>query len=208
MQTPRFLKAAVVAHPTLFGGLRIDVGHIALTLLAVFGGGVAGYFESQPTTTIIQALQSWSTAKPLLLGALVVGGTALIAQAKKSYLTWQTKNAPTVVVPPAPPAMTVIALFCFVLGAAGCSNSVKNANAANDLTSLGACVENEVINLHVTDAIAVITACGPEEGAAILAELDAIFASPSLSARVPPAQLAALKTSRHAAAAQYPPAAQ
>lgn len=203
MQTPRLLKAAVVQHPTLFGGLRIDVGHVLLTLLAVFGGAIAGYFESEPTTTLIAALQSWSTAKPLLIGALEAGGLAIIAQAKQSYLTWQNRP-PATVVPPAPPLISVI---CFCVCLFGCDAQTRAA-VANSLESEAACVENQVVNLHATDAVAVIVACGPQEGATILAILDGIFASPTKSAAVPPAQLATLKASRHAAANQYPPAAQ
>lgn len=107
---PHFLKVAVITHPTLFGklgGLRIDVGHILLTVALTFAGAALGYLEAEPTTTLVAALSTWATAKPILLGAVGVGLAAVVAMAKNTFLTPppSTTNA----VPPVPPALTVVA---------------------------------------------------------------------------------------------------
>ncbi len=76
-----------------------DIRHTLLTVASVFGGAVIGYLESQPTTSLLEALQSWKTAQPVLIGALFAGLSTLLAMAKSSFID----KSPAI--PPAPPAM-------------------------------------------------------------------------------------------------------
>ena len=201
MQAPHFLKLAVITHPTFLGGLRVDVGHVLLVLFWAFVGAAAAYLEAEPTTALVTALTSWSAAKPLLIGALLAGAGAVVNQAKQSFLTGTGK---TNAVPPAPPALTVVA-FCLLalcLLLPSCTPA-KQAVVASTLEAEAGCVTNQVYNLHQTDAIVIIEACGPQEGAVILSLLDGLFAS-QRAASLPPAQLEALKASAHGAAAKYP----
>lgn len=69
-----------------------ELMHFVILVGTAFGGAVLGYFQSQPTVSIFEALQSWTTAKPLVFGALFAGVTAVIALAKQSFIS-----------PPAPP---------------------------------------------------------------------------------------------------------
>lgn len=74
---------AVVIETT---GWLVDIQHVVLLLLSAFVGAVVSYLSSQPTTTLVQALQSWSTAWPMLKSALVVGAVAALALLKNSAL--------------------------------------------------------------------------------------------------------------------------
>jgi hypothetical protein len=53
---------------------------------SVFVGAVVGYLQSQPTSSIFGALQSWQTAKPLLIGAVVAGVGAVWALAQHTFI--------------------------------------------------------------------------------------------------------------------------
>ena len=70
------------------GSMQIswDLQHSLIMVGSTVGGAVLGYLESQPTTSLIAALGSWSTAKPLLFGALSVAIAALISLAKQTFV--------------------------------------------------------------------------------------------------------------------------
>src|ERR1700759_646526 len=198
MVTPPFLPAALVTRP----GFRFDAAHVLLVLCTTFAGAAIGYVTSEPTVAVVTALMAWSTAKPLVIGAAVAGLTAIVNLAKQSYLAPKEGSpAPPSPVPPAPPPPLTIVCLAIAAACFGCDAQTRAA-VAGGLEAEAACVDNQVATLHQTDAVQIIIACGPQEGATILAILDGIFASPAKSAALPPAQLASLKASRHAAASQ------
>jgi hypothetical protein len=79
---PRWYRAAVVETNTVL----VDIQHVGLLVLSIFAGGVVSYLSSQPTTTIFEALTSWSTAEPLLKAALTTGLIAVFALLKDSII--------------------------------------------------------------------------------------------------------------------------
>jgi hypothetical protein len=86
-----FLKRVVLAHAGF--GLAIQVQHVLVQILMAGLGAVGTYFLSKPTTTLVEALSSWTTAKPLLLGALGVFLVTVAAQAQQSFFSGGTTPA-------------------------------------------------------------------------------------------------------------------
>ena len=67
--------------------VKFDWQHWALLGGSAAVGALVTYFESIPTAQFISGLQSWTTAQPLLWGALVAVGGALLTMAKHTFLT-------------------------------------------------------------------------------------------------------------------------
>lgn len=63
-----------------------DWRHTLILAASTAGGALVTYFEAEPTATLLSAFQSWTTAKPLLVGAALAAVTALVALAKQTFL--------------------------------------------------------------------------------------------------------------------------
>jgi hypothetical protein len=75
--------------------VKWDLGHSIGLVASTFLGGAIGYLEQQSTVTIVAALTSWSTAKPILISALAFGLVSLLAMAKQSFLVPGTPTKPS-----------------------------------------------------------------------------------------------------------------
>lgn len=73
---------------------KIDYHHWLILGASAAVGAIMAYLQSQQPGDIIQALGSWTTAKPLVFGALSAAVMAILALAKQSFVS----------TPPAPPA--------------------------------------------------------------------------------------------------------
>jgi hypothetical protein len=77
------LSSPIVVTPAV----RFEVQHVLAVLGSAFAGALITYWLSQPTQTIIGALSSWSSARPLLINGLAVAIIATLTMAQKSFLT-------------------------------------------------------------------------------------------------------------------------
>jgi hypothetical protein len=73
-----------------------DIQHWLLLFGSAVIGAVGTYLSSQSPTSLIQSLQSWTTAKPILLGALAAAVSAVVLLAKHTFIT-QTPSNPDAV---------------------------------------------------------------------------------------------------------------
>ena len=95
-----FLRKVLYAHAGL--GLAIQVQHVLLMLVYAGAGAALAYFRAVPTLSLIQALSSWNTAWPLLLGAGGAFLAAVLAQAQQSLFSGGASAAGKKSAPPYP----------------------------------------------------------------------------------------------------------
>lgn len=168
------LSSAVVETPSV----RYEVQHGLAVLLYAFAGAVVGYLQTEPATAITAAITHWDSAKPMLIGAVVAGVIATLAQAQKSFFT---------------AAIAVFGVLALAVTVAACTPTAR-APVENDFTKIAACVEDQVVNQHATDVGTVIAACGSNLPQLVMDIIRAIFDAPSAKA-LPPMQLEKLHKS-------------
>ncbi len=73
---------------------NVDWEHAVMWTTSAVGGALVAFLGRQDPTTLVQALSSMQTAKPLLAGALVAVLGSMIATAKKSWVEKPASAAP------------------------------------------------------------------------------------------------------------------
>jgi hypothetical protein len=84
-------KRSAVAFAGLPHWLTVGV----TTLGSAFVGGAVSYLEAVPTSSWIADLQTPKAIIPIVVGAAVTGGTALLAQAVVLLKAWGASQTPT-----------------------------------------------------------------------------------------------------------------
>lgn len=77
--------------------VKFDRHHWAILICSTLGGALVAYFEQQSPGNLIAALQSWATAKPLVMGAVFAAVAALVALAKQTFLVTPAPKSPDAV---------------------------------------------------------------------------------------------------------------
>lgn len=185
-----------------------DKNHTVILIGSTIGGALLAYFQGQPASSLVEAMSSWQTAKPLLIGAACAAVTALVALAKQTFLVTPASGGgrgsivpmpvptPKITDKPEPPAAAYVSLVwarrvmvCFALATVtvvtGCGSWIQSvlSNPQAVITSFAQYVQAFIVTATtVWNALAPLLGTSTAQGTAEFnAAIDSVNAALSVA---------------------------